>query len=259
MSEANNDDYDQQDKKIVPNGKFHSDSNKNVNNELNNNSKPDKQKKSIFTAFGPGIVTGASDDDPSGIGGPRLGHLPRGRDGKAGVEIDERTKREDMHRARLREVMETAIAFYHQVLTATSQASRRSSTSTAGASRTRRSRPPSSAGRPTAGISMSRARREEGHPARRARRGGPRVARPLRRSAASASSTSSAAASCSRSATRTARLPGMGGRILGTEGGRSRHRPEVPQFAGHAAVRQEPLAVHDRQGQVARCASPARR
>ena len=39
---------------------------------------------------------------------------------KAGVEIDERTKREDAHRARLREVMETAIAFYHQVLTATS-------------------------------------------------------------------------------------------------------------------------------------------
>ena len=38
---------------------------------------------------------------------------------KAGVEIDERTKREDMHRARLREVMETAIAFYHQVLTTT--------------------------------------------------------------------------------------------------------------------------------------------
>jgi DNA primase len=39
---------------------------------------------------------------------------------KAGVEIDERTKREDAHRARLRDVMETAIAFYHQVLTATS-------------------------------------------------------------------------------------------------------------------------------------------
>jgi DNA primase catalytic core len=38
---------------------------------------------------------------------------------KAGVEIDERTKREDMHRARLRDVLETAIAFYHQVLTAT--------------------------------------------------------------------------------------------------------------------------------------------
>src|SRR3954451_20826457 len=39
---------------------------------------------------------------------------------KAGVEIDERTKREDAHRARLREVFETAIAFYHQVLTSTS-------------------------------------------------------------------------------------------------------------------------------------------
>jgi DNA primase catalytic core len=38
---------------------------------------------------------------------------------KAGVEIDERTKREDAHRGRLREVMETAIAFYHQVLTST--------------------------------------------------------------------------------------------------------------------------------------------
>jgi DNA primase len=39
---------------------------------------------------------------------------------KAGVEIDERTKREDAHRLRLRDVMETAIAFYHQVLTSTS-------------------------------------------------------------------------------------------------------------------------------------------
>ncbi|HTK45435.1 MAG TPA: CHC2 zinc finger domain-containing protein, partial [Patescibacteria group bacterium] len=38
---------------------------------------------------------------------------------KAGVEIDERTKREDAHRARLRDVFETAIAFYHQVLTST--------------------------------------------------------------------------------------------------------------------------------------------
>ena len=38
--------------------------------------------------------------------------------GRAGVEIDERTKREDAHNARLREVMEGAIAFYHAVLTA---------------------------------------------------------------------------------------------------------------------------------------------
>jgi DNA primase len=40
---------------------------------------------------------------------------------KAGVEIDERTKREDAHRARLREVLEAAISFYHLVLTTTSQ------------------------------------------------------------------------------------------------------------------------------------------
>ncbi len=37
--------------------------------------------------------------------------------GKAGVEIDERSRRDDARRARLREVMETAIAFYHSVLT----------------------------------------------------------------------------------------------------------------------------------------------
>ncbi len=38
--------------------------------------------------------------------------------GKAGVEIDERTTREDARKARLREVMESTIAFYHAVLTA---------------------------------------------------------------------------------------------------------------------------------------------
>jgi DNA primase len=36
---------------------------------------------------------------------------------KAGVEIDERTKREDAHRARLRQVLDHAVAFYHAVLT----------------------------------------------------------------------------------------------------------------------------------------------
>jgi DNA primase len=38
---------------------------------------------------------------------------------KAGVEIDERTKREDARRARLRQVLDTTIAFYHAVLTGT--------------------------------------------------------------------------------------------------------------------------------------------
>src|SRR5260221_6764595 len=37
---------------------------------------------------------------------------------RAGVEIDERTKHEDAHRARLRQVLDHAIAFYHAVLTA---------------------------------------------------------------------------------------------------------------------------------------------
>ena len=36
---------------------------------------------------------------------------------RAGVEIDERTKREDARRARLRQVLDTTIAFYHAVLT----------------------------------------------------------------------------------------------------------------------------------------------
>jgi DNA primase len=36
---------------------------------------------------------------------------------RAGVELDERTKREDAHNARLRTVLESAIAFYHAVLT----------------------------------------------------------------------------------------------------------------------------------------------
>src|SRR3954454_9614370 len=36
---------------------------------------------------------------------------------KAGVELDERTRRDDVRKARQREVMEAAIAFYHAVLT----------------------------------------------------------------------------------------------------------------------------------------------
>jgi len=37
---------------------------------------------------------------------------------RAGVELDERTRRDDARKARMREVMEAAIAFYHAVLTA---------------------------------------------------------------------------------------------------------------------------------------------
>jgi DNA primase len=35
---------------------------------------------------------------------------------RAGVEIDERTKRDDAHKARLRQVLDSAVAFYHAVL-----------------------------------------------------------------------------------------------------------------------------------------------
>jgi DNA primase len=38
---------------------------------------------------------------------------------RAGVEIDERSKREDAHRARLRQVLDHAIGFYHAVMTGT--------------------------------------------------------------------------------------------------------------------------------------------
>jgi DNA primase len=38
--------------------------------------------------------------------------------GKAGVELDERTRRDDARKRRLRDAMEAAIAFYHAVLTA---------------------------------------------------------------------------------------------------------------------------------------------
>src|SRR3989475_9969485 len=36
---------------------------------------------------------------------------------KAGVEIDERTSREDARKGRLRDVLESGVAFYHAVLT----------------------------------------------------------------------------------------------------------------------------------------------
>ena len=71
---------------------------------------------------------------------------------KAGVEIDERTKREDARKARLRGVLDTAIAFYHAVLTSSKVGRVGARLLCAGAaSRTRRSRPISSAGRRPAG------------------------------------------------------------------------------------------------------------
>ena len=47
---------------------------------------------------------------------------------RAGVELDERTSREDAQRKRLSDVLEAAIAFYHTVLTGHSPAAARSNT-----------------------------------------------------------------------------------------------------------------------------------
>ena len=53
---------------------------------------------------------------------------------RAGVEIDERTKHEDAHKARLRSVLDSAIAFYHAVLTNSKAGTSRSTTCTAAGS-----------------------------------------------------------------------------------------------------------------------------
>ena len=67
-----------------------------------------------------------------------------------------------------------------------------------------------------------------------------------------ASTTGSASGSSSRSATRTARRSGSAaGSSARRRSDGARPRPEVPQLAGDAAVRQEPDAVPHRQGQGA--------
>ena len=71
--------------------------------------------------------------------------------GRAGVELDERTTRDDARKRRLRDVLDSAIAFYHTVLTAHPSGGLRSTTCAAAASPTRRSRRTSSAGRRAAG------------------------------------------------------------------------------------------------------------
>ena len=107
--------------------------------------------------------------------------------GKAGVEIDERTKREDAHRARLRDVLETAIAFYHQVLTSTSLGQARAGLPARPRLHRRHHRDlPARLGAGQLGLDEPQARREAEHPARGARRGRDRLARAVARRAASA-------------------------------------------------------------------------
>ena len=71
--------------------------------------------------------------------------------GEAGVEIDEHTRRDDARKARLRDALEAAIAFYHTVLTTHRLGKPPWTTSTAAASRTTPSAASSWAGRRAAG------------------------------------------------------------------------------------------------------------
>ena len=129
---------------------------------------------------------------------------------RAGVEIDERTKREDAHKARLRQVLDSAIAFYHAVLTA----------SNAGQPRPRLPPRPRlhrrddrdlparlGAGRLGPDDPDARARSATSAPRSSSRSASPRRARAV----AAASTTSSGPASSSRSATRTATPSGSAG------------------------------------------------
>ena len=155
---------------------------------------------------------------------------------KAGVEIDERTTREDARKARLRDVLESAIAFYHAVLTG------------------------SKTGQPALDYLRGRGFTDETiatyqlgyapggwdtlarHARRASARSGPRSssrsASPSRASRrGAASTTGSASGSSSRSATRTASPVGLGGRILGyapttaaTTGPKYLNSPATPLF-----------------------------
>ena len=125
---------------------------------------------------------------------------------KAGVEIDERTKREDARRARLRQVLDTAIAFYHAVLTG-SNAGRTALDYLQGRGFTDETIETFQLGWAPAGWDqMTRAlqAKRDVRPEELVEVG---LAAP-RQSGRGASTTSSAPASCSRSATRTATRSG---------------------------------------------------
>ena len=170
--------------------------------------------------------------------------------GKAGVEIDERTKREDARRARLRQVLDTAIAFYHAVLTG------------------------SKAGEPAlAYLHEPRLHRRDdrGPPARlgagRLGHDGPPARRP---SATSGREELVEVGLASPSQRGRGVIDKFRARVIFPIRDQNGHavgprRPaagrggaQVPQLPGDAAVRQEPDAVPHRQGQGPDRARPAR-
>ena len=169
---------------------------------------------------------------------------------RAGVELSERTSREDAQRKRLRDVLDAAIAFYHRVLTESHHGQPALDYLRAAASPTRRSRPTCSATRVDClGHAQSRALIEKrnfaledleaaGLVPRAGRR--PRRLRPLPRP--------DHLPHPRRERQRDRpRRPDRRHRAAGRQ--RPRHRSQVPQLAGNAAVRQEPDAVPHRSRQ----------
>ena len=147
---------------------------------------------------------------------------------KAGVEIDERTKREDARKARLRGVLDTAIAFYHAVLTGSKSGERalaylkERGFTDATIETFQLGWAPGRLG-PDVAPAPGQAR----HPTRGARS---RSGWPAPASAAAARSTSSAPASCSRSATRTATRSGSAGGCWKGRGPKYLNSPATPLF-----------------------------
>ena len=92
---------------------------------------------------------------------------------RAGVELDERTSRDDARKRRLRDVLDAAIAFYHTVLTGAPVGPARARLpARSRLQRRRRSRRSSSAGHPAAGRRCrSQLRRKRNVDPARARRG----------------------------------------------------------------------------------------
>ena len=176
------------------------------------------------------IFTFVMERDGLGFPGGAEGRSP----GRAGVELDERTKREDAHNARLREVMEGAIAFYHAVL----MHSKPGEPALAylrgrGLHRRDHRAAPAGLGARRAGTSSSASSPRS---ARCPRPSSSRSAWPARASAAAASTTGSASGSSSRSATRTGIPSGLGGRVLGKEGVGEDGRDHGPKYLNSPAT-----------------------
>ena len=168
----------------------------------------------------------------------RFGRSPQ----RAGVEIDERTKHEDAHKARLREVLDSAIAFYHAVLTALDRRASRPRLPPRPRLHRRDDRTLPArlgAGRLGPDDPDARGTKRDVRPEELVEVGlaSPRQSRPRR---------------CLRQVPRPGHLPDprpeRPRRRARRPAARGR-RAEVPQLAGDAAVRQEPDALPHRQGQ----------